>query len=66
LIEECRIIKENLAAGRMRIGYRRREPLKDGFNNVNFSYEKVQDALSSPCFEGKFIVAVVKLNGPML
>jgi DNA repair protein SbcC/Rad50 len=35
-------------------------PLREGFNNINFSYEKVKDALESPYFKGKFIIAVGK------
>lgn len=35
-------------------------PLKEGFNNINFSYEKVKEALKSPYFKGKFITAVGK------
>ena len=35
-------------------------PLREGFNNINFSYEKIKDALKSPYFEGKYITAVGK------
>jgi len=35
-------------------------PLKEGFNNINFSYEKVKEALDSPYLKDKFIVAVGK------
>ena len=34
--------------------------LREGFNNINFSYEKVNEALESPYFKGKFIIAVGK------
>jgi len=35
-------------------------PLREGFNNINFSYEKVKDVLKSHYFEGKYITAVGK------
>jgi len=37
-----------------------RSALREGFNNINFSYEKVNEALESPYFKGKFIIAVGK------
>ena len=35
-------------------------PLREGFNNINFSYEKIKETLNSPYFDGKFIIAVGK------
>ena len=35
-------------------------PLVEGFNNLNFSYEHVQECLGNEIFKGKFITAVGK------
>ena len=35
-------------------------PLKEGFNNINFSYERVIETLKSSYFKGKYITAVGK------
>lgn len=35
-------------------------PLKEGFYNINFSYDKVKDALNSSYLNGKYITAVGK------
>ena len=39
------------------------DPLTEGFRNVNVSFDRIQDLLKNPIFEGRYLCAVGRPNG---